>query len=86
MYDIEDDKIRTRFSKFLSRYGVRLQYSVFKIENSLRILENVKVKIKDKYEPLFSQSDSVLIYQIPDHSCVAKFGYPRNEETDLVLI
>lgn len=86
MYDIENDKTRTRFSKFLSRYGIRLQYSVFKIENSLRILDNVKVKIREKYEPLFSQGDSVLIYQIPDQSCVAKFGYPRNEDTDLVLI
>ena len=86
MYDIEDDKIRTRFSKFLSQYGIRLQYSVFKIENSLRILENIKIRVKEKYEPLFSQSDSVLIYQIPDKSCIAKFGYPVNEETDLVMI
>ena len=86
MYDIENDKTRTRFSKFLSRYGRRLQYSVFQIENSPRILENVKIKIKEKYESDFNQGDSVLIYRIPDDSCVAKFGYPVNEETDLVLI
>ena len=85
MYDIENDKIRSRFSKFLSKYGIRLQYSVFKIENSKRILENIKINIEEKYEPLFKQSDSVLIYEIPDKSCVAKFGYPVNEETDLVL-
>ena len=30
-YDISDDKLRTKFSKYLSRFGHRLQYSVFEI-------------------------------------------------------
>ncbi len=85
MYDIEKDKTRTKFAKFLMKYGVRLQFSVFKIENSNRILENVKIKIKSQFEPRFGQGDSVLIFQIPDSSCIAKFGYPVNEETDLVI-
>lgn len=86
MYDIAEDKLRTKFSKFLTRYGIRLQFSVFKIENSDRILENIKIKIKNQFEPKFGQGDSVLIFQIPDKSCIAKFGYPLNEETDLVII
>jgi len=27
-YDISDDKLRTKFSKYLSKFGHRLQYSV----------------------------------------------------------
>ena len=34
-YDISDDKLRTKFSKYLSRFGHRLQYFVFEIDLSL---------------------------------------------------
>ena len=33
-YDISNDKVRTKFAKYLSKYGFRLQYSVFEITNS----------------------------------------------------
>lgn len=60
-YDISDDKLRTKFSKYLSRFGHRLQYSVFEIDNSTRILNNIITDLKNKYERAFSQSDSVII-------------------------
>lgn len=85
MYDIENDKLRTHFAKFLTKFGIRIQYSVFAIKNSNRILNNIRVKIKEKFEPKFSQADSVLIYHIDDNACVGKFGFPLNEEDDLVI-
>lgn len=85
VYDIEDDKLRTRFAKFLKRFGVRVQFSVFRIENSPRILDNVKVEIRSQFQDDFGQADSVLIYKVPDDACVAKFGYPVDDETDLVI-
>jgi len=33
-YDISNNKVRTQFSKFLEKYGVRVQFSVFEIQNS----------------------------------------------------
>ena len=33
-YDISDNKRRTRLSKYLQSYGVRVQYSVFEMELS----------------------------------------------------
>lgn len=30
-YDISNDKVRSKFSKFLLEYGDRLQYSVYEI-------------------------------------------------------
>lgn len=32
-YDISDNKLRTKFSKDLSKYGFRLQYFLFQITN-----------------------------------------------------
>lgn len=63
-YDISNDKLRTRFSKFLSKYGHRLQYSVFEIDNSETILKNVITQIKTTFEKLFTENDSVLIFKL----------------------
>jgi CRISPR-associated protein Cas2 len=85
VYDISCDKLRTQFSKFLKKFGRRLQYSVFEIKNSKRIISNIETEIKVNYEDRFGQSDSVLIFNIPDKSNIMRFGYPVNEETDLLL-
>ena len=85
IYDIASDKLRTKFSKYLSKYGRRLQYSVFEITNSLRILDNIRTEIKTSFERKFSQSDSVLIIQIPDNAITDRFGYAANEETELLF-
>ena len=84
-YDIRNDKLRTRFSKFIKQFGRRLQYSVYEITNSPRILSNIRVEIEKKFERQFEQSDSVLIFDVPDNACVGRFGYPVNEEGDLIL-
>ena len=85
IYDIESDKLRSKFASFLKQYGRRLQYSVFEIKNSPRILANVRVELKHNYEKKFSQSDSVMIINIPDNAIIDRFGYAKNEETDLLL-
>ena len=53
-YDIKDDKLRTKFSKFILSYGRRLQYSVYEINNSDRILKIVESEIKSKFEKKFT--------------------------------
>lgn len=85
-YDISDDKLRTRFSKFLSRYGRRVQHSVFEIKNSNRVLDNISTEIHTRFEKQFSQADSVLVYAIGDYDCIAKFGYAKNEDSDLLIL
>ena len=49
-YDISDDKLRTKFSKYLEKYGHRIQYSVFEIDNSERLLDNIVNEIKNRFE------------------------------------
>lgn len=58
-YDISDDKKRTRFAKYLQRFGHRIQYSVFEIDNSQRMLHNIMQDIENKFMKRFDQSDSV---------------------------
>ena len=77
-YDIKDDKLRTRFSKFILSYGRRLQYSVYEINNSERILKIVESEIKSKFEKKFSQADSVLIFKLSNNCKITRFGYAKN--------
>lgn len=85
VYDVQEDKLRTKLSKFLTKFGRRVQYSVFEIQNSNRILSNIKTEINTKFEKHFTQGDSVLVYDINDNAKIMTFGYPVNEETDLCI-
>ncbi len=85
-YDIQNDKLRTEFSKFILQYGRRLQFSVYEIENSKRLLEIIKVEINNNFEKRFKQSDSVYIFEVNNNKDIIKFGYPKNEDKDLVIM
>ena len=86
VYDIHSDRLRTRLSKYLEGYGSRIQYSVFEIRLSERFLRNILSEMKSKFEKHFSQDDSVLVFKIPDSANILRFGYPKNEENDLILV
>ena len=60
-YDISNDKVRTKFAKFLSKFGFRLQYSVFEIHNSEAVLSNIENEIQNVYMKAFTEEDSVII-------------------------
>ncbi|MDD7403443.1 MAG: CRISPR-associated endonuclease Cas2 [Butyribacter sp.] len=85
-YDISDDKLRNRFSKYLLRFGHRIQYSVFEIDNSERILNNIICDIHNQFEKKFTQTDSVYIFNLSKWCKVERFGYAKNEESDLYIL
>lgn len=85
-YDISNDKLRTQFAKYLSKFGHRLQYSVFEIDNSKKILDNIVTSIKNKYEKKFEQTDSVMIFILSSSCEVIRYGYAKNEESNLFII
>lgn len=81
-YDISNDKLRTNFAKYLSRFGHRIQYSVFEIDNSKRIVDNIVNDLTNTFEKRFSQSDSVYIFKMSSSCEVLRYGYAKNEEND----
>ena len=85
-YDISDDKKRAKFCRYIQRFGHRLQYSVYEIENSERILNNIITDINNKIKKSFDQSDSVYIFQMSASCKVTKFGYAENEDDSLIII
>lgn len=85
-YDISNDRKRTKFAKFLEGYGERVQYSVFKVKNSKRILSIITTTIKEKFAKQFTGEDSIYIFSVCD-SCnkkVFKLGHATYEDQDVV--
>ena len=85
-YDISNDKVRTKFSKFLSKFGFRLQYSVFEIDNSDIVLSNIEKEIQNVYMRAFTEEDSVIIFNMSETCRKTCYGYAKNEETDYFVI
>ena len=85
-YDISDNKLRTRFAKFLSKFGYRLQYSVFEIKNSKRILSIIEAEIKAGFEKEFKQTDAIMIFNLSKQCRITKYGYSKNDDEDLIII
>lgn len=85
-YDITDNKLRTNFSKFLQKYGRKLQYSVYEIKNSDRLLNIIETEIKYNFEKRFKQTDSVFIFRMSKTCKITRYGFAKNEEEDLIIV
>ena len=85
-YDISDNKLRNRFSTFLKKFGFRLQYSVFQIKNSTRLLENIKSEVEGKFAKSFAVQDSVIIFHMSKNCKIIKYGYSRSDDEEFIII
>lgn len=85
-YDISNDKVRTTFSKYLSKFGFRLQYSVFEINNSEAVLKNIENEIQNVYMKAFTEEDSVIIFDMSATYKKMCYGYAKNEDADFFVI
>lgn len=84
-YDISDDKLRTRFSKMLTKNGaVRLQYSVYEVNNTKRVIDNLVAVIEEKFSKKFSGCDSVIIFDVSGVK-LKKYGNAIHRDTDIVF-
>lgn len=87
-YDISDTKVRTKFHKFLKKYGRPLQLSVFEIKNSPRMLNCILVEINKVYKPKFQMCDSIIIVPVSsaDQGKIVRLGGLVQEEKQVLWI
>ncbi len=83
-YDIKDTKLRTKFSKFLMKSGgIRLQFSVYEFNNTNRLLDVIKERIKSDFSEKFTPDDSVMILTATNAN-VEKYGNAIHRDQDLL--
>lgn len=85
-YDISDDKKRTKFSKYLSKFGHRLQFSVFEIDNSERVLNNIINDLNNRFSKNFNETDSIYIFKLSENCDIIRYGYAKHEEKDVIVV
>jgi CRISPR-associated protein Cas2 len=87
-YDIHSDFSRNRFSKFLSKFGDRIQLSVFKIKNSKRILNAILSEVEYRYKKEFRPTDSIYIFNTCDGCTkkIHKYGSAKYEDAEVVYL
>ncbi len=83
-YDISDDRLRTKFSKMLTKYGaVRLQYSVYEVNNTDRVINNLIVMIEESFAKKFDGGDSIIIFDVSSVK-LKKYGNAIHRDQDIV--
>jgi CRISPR-associated protein Cas2 len=87
-YDISNNKLRSQFSRFLEKHGYRLQYSIFQIKNSKRILNIIITEIEERFKKQFKNCDSIIIFQLSNTTTdtMLTFGYTSNKDDDIVFM
>lgn len=85
-YDIKSDKLRSRFSKMLTKHGaIRLQYSVYEFNNTKRLIGNIIIKIENVYEKQFSGADSVMIFDVQNDNII-KYGNAIHRDKEILYL
>ncbi len=83
-YDISDDKLRAKFAKTLVKQGaIRLQYSVYEVNNTKRVLDNLKIRMEKFYGPKLKGGDSVFIFETDTKNAV-KYGNAIHRDQDIL--
>jgi CRISPR-associated protein Cas2 len=82
-YDISNNKLRTKFSKMLQKQGaIRVQHSVYEVENTKRIIDNIKIQI-DLFKKQFKFDDSVIIFDVESDK-LTKYGNAIHRDKPIV--
>jgi len=82
-YDISDDKIRTAVSRYILKYGERVQLSCFEIECSEEELKEMLFFIKSKID---NYSDSVFVFPISKNmeGAIIEIGIKRTVNSRVI--
>lgn len=84
IYDIVDNKVRTKFAKLMEGYGTRVQKSAFEAKLTAKQYKKLLKQIPE----YCSGEDSVRVYKIIGKSQVTSFGIHEieDEEDDVIVI
>ncbi len=85
-YDISDTKLRTKFMRYIMKFGHRLQYSVYEIDNGKTVLNNIRKDIESNWIPKFGEADSVIIFIMSETCKIIRCGYAKHDEEGIIIV
>lgn len=82
IYDITDDRRRTRMVKCLERYGIRVQKSAFEAFLTEKKYERMMELTSALIDPA---TDSLRVYLLANHTSVRSWGIGDRHVEDVVI-
>ena len=82
IYDITDDRRRTRLVKCLERYGIRVQKSAFEAFLTEKKYERMMELTSGLIDPA---TDSLRVYLLANHTSVRSWGIGDRHVEDVVI-
>ena len=82
IYDITDNKRRTKMVKCLERYGVRVQKSAFEAFLTERKYDELVARTTHLIDP---HTDSLRIYLLANHTSVRSWGIGDRHVEDVII-
>ena len=82
IYDITDDRRRTRMVKCLERYGIRVQKSAFEAFFTEKKYEHMMELTSGLIDPA---TDSLRVYLLANHTSVRSWGIGDRHVEDVVI-
>ena len=82
IYDITDDRRRTRMVKCLERYGIRVQKSAFEAFLTEKKYEHMMELTSGLIDPA---TDSLRVYLLANHTSVRSWGIGDRHVEDVVI-
>lgn len=82
IYDITDDRRRTRMVKCLERYGIRVQKSAFEVFLTEKKYERMMELTSGLIDPA---TDSLRVYLLANHTSVRSWGIGDRHVEDVVI-
>lgn len=65
--------------------AIRLQNSVYEVNNTNRVLENLTIKIEEQFAKQFTGGDSVIIFDVSSVK-LKKYGNAIHRDVDVVYL
>ena len=82
IYDITDDRRRTRMVKCLERYGIRVQKAAFEVFLTEKKYERMMELTSGLIDPA---TDSLRVYLLANHTSVRSWGIGDRHVEDVVI-
>ena len=82
IYDITDDRRRSRMVKCLERYGIRVQKSAFEAFLTARKYDDLIVRTTRLIDP---RTDSLRIYLLAKYTSVRSWGVGDRHVEDVII-
>ncbi|MDD7761643.1 MAG: CRISPR-associated endonuclease Cas2 [Firmicutes bacterium] len=63
-----------------------MQYSVYQIDHSNNVMDNILIELDENFRADFMETDSVIIFNIKREGDIIRYGYVAHEDEGVIIV